>query len=67
MKILKFGGKSLSNGEGIEKVVAIIENKIKQGEEINVVVSARGKATDELEDILFIAAKNGNYNRIFSI
>ena len=61
MKILKFGGKSLSNGEGIEKVVAIIENKINQGEEIAIVVSARGNATDELEDILFIAAKNGNY------
>ena len=65
MKILKFGGKSLSNGEGIEKVVAIIENKIKQGEEIAIVVSARGNATDELEDILFIAAKNGNFKPLF--
>ena len=45
MKILKFGGKSLSNGEGIDKVVAIIENKVNQGEEIANVVSARGNAT----------------------
>lgn len=61
MKILKFGGKSLSNGEGINTVISIIANKISNGEQIAVVVSARGKATDELEDILQIAAKNGNY------
>ncbi|TDO78127.1 aspartate kinase [Flavobacterium chryseum] len=61
MKILKFGGKSLSNGEGLNKVVSIISDKVNQGEEIAVVVSARGNATDELEDILRIAAKNGNY------
>ncbi|KRB54302.1 bifunctional aspartate kinase/homoserine dehydrogenase I [Flavobacterium sp. Root186] len=61
MKILKFGGKSLSNGEGLNKVVSIITDKVNQGEKIAVVVSARGNATDELEDILRIAAKNGNY------
>ncbi|MBF4506729.1 bifunctional aspartate kinase/homoserine dehydrogenase I [Flavobacterium sp. JLP] len=61
MKILKFGGKSLSNGEGLNKVVSIISDKVNQGEQIAVVVSARGNATDELEDILRIAAKNGNY------
>jgi aspartokinase/homoserine dehydrogenase 1 len=61
MKILKFGGKSLSNGEGLNKVVSIISDKVNQGEKIAVVVSARGNATDELEDILRIAAKNGNY------
>ena len=61
MKILKFGGKSLSNGEGINKVVSIIADKVNQGEEIAVVVSARGNATDELEEILGVAAKNGDY------
>lgn len=61
MKILKFGGKSLSNGEGLNKVVSIIIDKINQGEKIAVVVSARGNATDELEDILTIASKSGNY------
>ncbi|MRX66642.1 aspartate kinase [Flavobacterium resistens] len=61
MKVLKFGGKSLSNGEGLNKVVSIILDKVNQGEKIAVVVSARGNATDELEDILRIAAKNGNY------
>lgn len=65
MKVLKFGGKSLSNGEGINKVISIIENKVNQGEEIAVVVSARGNATDELEAILGIAAKNGDYKTPF--
>ena len=61
MKVLKFGGKSLANGEGINKVLDIIIDKKSKGENIAVVVSARGNATDELEDILTIAAKNGNY------
>ena len=65
MKILKFGGKSLSNGEGIDKVITIITNKVNRGEKIAIVVSARGNATDELEDILFLAAKNGNYKPLF--
>lgn len=57
MKILKFGGKSLSN-DGIQNVLTIIENKITEGENIAVVVSARGNATDELEELLERAAKN---------
>jgi aspartokinase/homoserine dehydrogenase 1 len=61
MKILKFGGKSLSNGEGINKVIDIIIHKKEKGENIAVVASARGNATDELEDILVIASKKGNY------
>ncbi|MES2854201.1 MAG: aspartate kinase, partial [Bacteroidota bacterium] len=65
MKILKFGGKSLSNGDGINKVVAIITDKVNQGEEIAIVVSARGNATDELEEILGIASKNGDYKPLF--
>ncbi|MGG7035764.1 MAG: bifunctional aspartate kinase/homoserine dehydrogenase I [Flavobacterium sp.] len=65
MKILKFGGRSLSNGEGIKKVIAIITNKINKGEKIAVVVSARGNATDELETILETASKNGDYKTLF--
>ncbi|KVV13818.1 bifunctional aspartate kinase/homoserine dehydrogenase I [Flavobacterium sp. TAB 87] len=61
MKILKFGGKSLSNGEGLQKVVSIITDKVNNGEKIAVVVSARGNATDTLEEILNVAAKNGDY------
>lgn len=61
MKVLKFGGKSLANGEGLNTVISIIENKIKNGELITVVVSARGAATDDLEAILNKAAKGYNY------
>ena len=61
MKILKFGGKSLANGKGIQTVVAIIEKRAKRGEAITVVLSARGTATNELEEILEKASKNENY------
>ncbi|TYA69890.1 bifunctional aspartate kinase/homoserine dehydrogenase I [Seonamhaeicola marinus] len=61
MKILKFGGKSLANGKGLETVLSIIENKINDGERISVVVSARGAATDELEHLLDKAIKGEDY------
>ncbi|MBC9796313.1 bifunctional aspartate kinase/homoserine dehydrogenase I [Sinomicrobium weinanense] len=65
MKVLKFGGKSLANGEGIHHALTIIEDKIKQGENITVVVSARGNATNELEEILAKAARNEDYSAQF--
>lgn len=61
MKIIKFGGKSLSNGTGINAVISIIENKIKHNEKFAVVVSARGNATDELEHILELAKQGKEY------
>ncbi|AUC16078.1 bifunctional aspartate kinase/homoserine dehydrogenase I [Tenacibaculum sp. SZ-18] len=60
MKVLKFGGKSLSN-EGILKVIDIIESKIDSGDNITVVVSARGNATNELESILKKASSSEVY------
>jgi aspartokinase len=47
----------LANGEDINTVLDIIERKIKARRKIAIVVSARGKATDRLDDILTIAAK----------
>ncbi|MEQ6123496.1 bifunctional aspartate kinase/homoserine dehydrogenase I [Pseudotenacibaculum sp. MALMAid0570] len=61
VKVLKFGGKSLANGKGIQRVVSIIKEKVIQGENLAVVVSARGNATDELESILEKAAKNESF------
>lgn len=52
LKILKFGGNSLSNGEGLERVLEIIEEFHKKKESIGVVLSARQKATDTLEELL---------------
>ena len=61
MKILKFGGRSLANGKGLETVLSIIESKVKDKQNIAVVVSARGNATNELEAILEKAATKQAY------
>ncbi|MFH4964506.1 bifunctional aspartate kinase/homoserine dehydrogenase I [Gaetbulibacter sp. M235] len=61
MKVLKFGGKSLANGKGLNTVISIIENKVNEGEKITVVVSARDSATDDLESILNKALKGKPY------
>ncbi|MCM4164395.1 MULTISPECIES: bifunctional aspartate kinase/homoserine dehydrogenase I [unclassified Arenibacter] len=61
IKVLKFGGKSLANGEGLDTVLRIITDKVAEGESIAVVVSARNKATDELEAMLDKAAKGLDY------
>lgn len=64
-KILKFGGRSLSNGEGIGRVLDIIKKKAQSGERIAVVLSAREKATDQLEAILEKAASGRDYKEAF--
>ncbi len=61
IKILKFGGKSLANGKGLETVLGIIKSKVASGERIGVVVSARGSATDDLEIILNKAVIGESY------
>ena len=50
MKIIKFGGKSLANGKGLERVIELIEAKSSQ-EEIGIVLSARGKNKNK-EDLM---------------
>src|SRR5690606_20438091 len=67
MKVLKFGGKSLANGDGLNTVISIIENKVHAGEKITVVVSARSSATDDLEDILNKAVKGHPYKEILQV
>jgi homoserine O-acetyltransferase len=52
IKILKFGGKSLANGEGLKNAIDIIVGKVIAGETITVVASARGNSTNQLEEIL---------------
>jgi len=63
MKILKFGGKSLADDQGVHKVIDIIEDKVANGELITVVLSARGRSTDELEAILDKAVKKESYKK----
>ena len=66
VKVLKFGGQSLSNGEGLGRVLEIISNKINAGENIAVVLSAREKGTDQLESILNKAAEGKEYAKEFN-
>ncbi|MBL4939923.1 MAG: bifunctional aspartate kinase/homoserine dehydrogenase I [Lutibacter sp.] len=61
MKVVKFGGKALANGVGLDNTLAIIRKKINAGEKIAVVVSARGKTTDHLQSILEKAKNNLPY------
>jgi aspartate kinase len=66
MKILKFGGSSLTNENGLKNTIEIIQKQSQLGS-IAVVVSARGDATDTLENML-IKAKNGkNYAHDLSV
>ncbi len=65
MKVLKFGGKSLANGKGLQSVVKIIASKIQKKEEIVVVLSARGTATNDLERILEKSKKNTSFKQAF--
>ncbi|WP_136466180.1 bifunctional aspartate kinase/homoserine dehydrogenase I [Flagellimonas onchidii] len=61
IKILKFGGKSLANGDGIERVLKIISKKANEKEHFAVVLSARGKATDQLEAMLKGSANGDDF------
>ena len=65
IKILKFGGKSLANGEGLQNVLEIISKRAKAGENFGVVLSARGKATDQLETMLELAAKGQDFDTVY--
>ncbi len=65
IKVLKFGGKSLSNGEGLGRVLDIVVSKVKKGEHIAVVLSAREQATDQLEEILTQAVQGEDYKETF--
>ncbi|MEM6894523.1 MAG: bifunctional aspartate kinase/homoserine dehydrogenase I [Bacteroidota bacterium] len=56
-KVLKFGGKSLANGDGLNQVLKIIQDGVANKERFVVVLSARGKATDELESLLELATE----------
>lgn len=65
MNVLKFGGKSLANGKGLENAIEIISNKNKSKEKITIVASARGNTTNDLESILEKAAAKQEYKSLF--
>ncbi len=57
MKVLKFGGSSVSKPERIKNVVNIIKEYYKRGEQFTVVFSAFGGVTDSLINMAKLAAK----------
>ncbi|NQY29529.1 MAG: bifunctional aspartate kinase/homoserine dehydrogenase I [Flavobacteriaceae bacterium] len=59
--VIKFGGKSLANGTGLNNVLRIIKNKQAVHENLVVVVSARGNTTDQLEGLLETAKQKKGY------
>ncbi|TKD66724.1 bifunctional aspartate kinase/homoserine dehydrogenase I [Flavobacterium sp. ASW18X] len=62
LKVLKFGGRSLANGKGLNAVLDILAQRVAAGERLAVVLSAREKATDTLERMLEKAASGGDYS-----
>ncbi|GAB3533757.1 bifunctional aspartate kinase/homoserine dehydrogenase I [Pontibacter brevis] len=62
MKVLKFGGKSLSNGGPIESVINIIKKEAGAGA-VAVVVSARAQSTDMLLGLYAKAVKGENFDK----
>lgn len=60
--VIKFGGKSLANGKGLDNVLRIIKDKQTNNKKLVVVVSARGNTTDQLEELLEIAKQKKEYN-----
>lgn len=65
MKILKFGGKSLSFDGSFSQVLEIIDSKVQAREEFAVVVSAISDTTDVLEHLLIQASKGLAYQEFF--
>jgi len=55
MRVLKFGGSSVANADNINKIVSILEGRLKN-EKIIVVVSALGGITDALLNSVILAS-----------
>lgn len=63
MKIFKFGGKSLADIEKAQNICKYIKKIYKNEKKIIIVVSARGKTTDELLDTAKLYAGKNEYKR----
>ncbi|MDT0677722.1 aspartate kinase [Autumnicola musiva] len=60
MKVFKFGGASVKNAEGVRNVLKVLE-KTGKSNNLLVVVSAMGKTTNALEEVVEAYLKNGNF------
>ena len=57
MQVLKFGGSSVANAQNINRVIAIVQEAVKTGDKIVIVLSAFGGTTDALLDAVSLASK----------
>lgn len=57
MKVIKFGGSSVSSAERIQNVIAIVKDKLSDSPQLAVVVSAFGGITDALIELGHQAAR----------
>jgi aspartate kinase len=55
MKVFKFGGASVKNADALKNVASILS--LFEGEKLTVVVSAMGKTTNKLEEIVYALKK----------
>lgn len=62
MKVIKFGGKSLGNDDAIDNVVAITQKEINANKAPLLVVSALGKTTDRLLELIKMACSGEEYS-----
>jgi aspartate kinase len=60
MKVYKFGGASVKNFSAVKNMCGIIKNN--NSEKLVVIISAMGKTTNALEELLFLRAKEADYN-----
>jgi aspartate kinase len=64
MKVFKFGGASVKNAEAVKNVAAILS--LFEGQKLTVIVSAMGKTTNKLEQIV-LALKNSDRKSFVSL
>ena len=57
MQVLKFGGTSVANAQNINRVISIVQEAIKTGDEIIIILSAFGGTTDALLEAVGLASK----------
>ncbi|MCP4930798.1 MAG: bifunctional aspartate kinase/homoserine dehydrogenase I, partial [Candidatus Marinimicrobia bacterium] len=65
VKILKFGGSSISNADRIRNVEGIIRQKLNENEPLAVVVSAHGGVTNKLVTLAESATKGQDVSSLF--
>ena len=57
MQVLKFGGTSVANAQNINRVISIVLEAVKTGDEVIIILSAFGGTTDALLETVALASK----------